>query len=337
MNTLRDDLHFLAEEAPAVDLAERAVRGAKRRRTTHFVLALASAVAVVAGGAAVLTVPEAPMVVSPTQDAVLPANGVEPASHAYYRGGWRLVTTSGQTFRLKAASSAGPVVISPDARRVAYYSAKDETFAVRDLASGRVWKAAISVPSRELEGAEAFLRLSPGGLRMVYTNFGGRAAAYSVLVDLERGTATELKGGWWPLSVGDGSGPVALIKPHGDSTQVRVLGHSAITVDAFTYSFSGLAPDGRTVARLERKAVLVTTDAVKGGDARVAIHGIADDFQLAKLGAWVSESEVTALAMRTGRGASDGKLYAISVRTGQARELRAFEVPERLVVPGLVN
>ncbi|MGP3916410.1 sigma factor-like helix-turn-helix DNA-binding protein [Nonomuraea sp. 10N515B] len=59
VNTVREDLHALAEQAPAGDLAARAVRRPRRRRATRLAVA-AAAVCVIAGGGGMLLHQERP-------------------------------------------------------------------------------------------------------------------------------------------------------------------------------------------------------------------------------------------------------------------------------------
>lgn len=74
MTGLRDELELLAAEAPTVELAERALRGARRRRAGAFGSALAALVAV-ALSATVLTGGSDRNTISTEVTDVLPSSG----------------------------------------------------------------------------------------------------------------------------------------------------------------------------------------------------------------------------------------------------------------------
>ncbi|MFC7647043.1 hypothetical protein ACFQX6_45795 [Streptosporangium lutulentum] len=152
MNLLRDELHGIADEVPQIDLAERAIRGARRRRAGAMALAVATAVAVVTCGTTILvngaprtersvvftTVPEAVPAV-PEVVPALPKKGVGPLVRAYSSpcrfsidtskacvgGRWWVSTSSGATYELTEAMGLaladskrviGPVTITQDGR-----------------------------------------------------------------------------------------------------------------------------------------------------------------------------------------------------------------------------
>ncbi|GAA3040438.1 hypothetical protein [Streptosporangium longisporum] len=363
MNMLREDLHALAEQAPAVDLAARAVRGARRRRATRLAVAAAAVTCLIAGGGAALVQqvrPEPPVVLTPppARTVPLPARGIGPAVQAYRPvcrvgfescGGrvWLLVTDGGDTtYELPEVSSQGPLAITADGRRIAYYSARQRRIVVRDLASGRVWRAPLKQPAEDF-AVEFSLRLSPGGLRFIVSGWGGRREP-NKLVDVERGTVTDLERGWWPVSVADGSGPVVLARPYDMTSRVWVLGHEPITIGYFAYDYSALAPDGRTLARVERSVdperpatlrqggSIVVVDAIRGGrERRTRISGMAEGLHAGHLGAWLNATEVTMLA--TAESNRPSVLYAVDVRTGRSRELRTLRGAGATVVAGLVR
>ncbi|MEQ4725709.1 hypothetical protein [Nonomuraea sp. B19D2] len=364
MNTLRDDLHALAEEAPAVDLAAQAVRGARRRRATRLAVVAATVTCLIAAGGAVLLQqirPAPPIVLTPpeTKALPLPAKGVGPVEQAYRpecRSAakescriWRIATREGDTYEL-GKDARGPLEVTADGRRIAYYSSQHRTIVVRDLASGRTWKAPLKQPAEDF-AVEYALRLSPNGLRFIVSGWGGRRQP-NKLVDMERGTVTDLKRGWWPVSVSDGSGSVVLAKPYDNSSQVWVLGHDPITIPDFTYYYSALAPDGRTLARLgqtfdpdrepmvQEDGSIVTFDAVQAGrETRTPISGLAEGHRPSRLGSWLNATEVSVLATPE-RLSADGPpslVYAVDVRTGKSRELFALRTGGLNVVPGLVR
>ncbi|MBG0829475.1 hypothetical protein HS041_17050 [Planomonospora sp. ID67723] len=363
MKTLREDLRALAEQAPSVDLAARAVRGARRRRATRLAVTAAAVTCLIAGGGAMLfqqARPAPPIVLTPpeTKAPPLPAKDVGPVEQAYWPGcrsvakacaerAWRIVTREGDTYEL-GKEAKGPLAVTADGRRIAYYSSKHRRIVVRDLASGKTWKAPLKQPAEDF-AAEYALRLSPSGLRFVVSGWGGRREP-NKLVDVERGTVTDLKRGWWPVSVSDGSGPVVLAKPYDMTSQVWVLGHDPITVQDFTYDYSALAPDGRTLARLgqsfdrdrrpmvENDGSIVLFDAVRGGrETRVSTSGITEGLRPSRLGGWLSDTEVTVLATPPEPSGPAAAVYAVDVRTGESRELFALRDEGVNVVPGLVR
>lgn len=362
MNTLRDDLHALAEEAPAVDLAAQAVRGARRRRATRLAVVAATVTCLIAGGGGLLLQvrPAPSIVLTPpeTKALPLPAKGVGPVEQAYRSEcreaaeacrTWRISTREGDTYEL-GRDATGPLEVTGDGRRIAYYSSKHRTIVVRDLESGKTWKSPLKQPAEDF-AVEYALRLSPNGLRFIVSGWGGRREP-NKLVDVERGTVTDLKRGWWPVSVSDGSGSVVLAKPYENTSQVWVLGHDPITIPDFTYYYSALAPDGRTLARLgqtfdpdrepmvERDGSIVTFDPVQAGrETRTPISGLAEGFRPSRLGSWLNATEVNMLATPESQGVNKpaAVVYAVDVRTGKSRKLFALREGGRNVVPGLVR
>ncbi|GLW10365.1 hypothetical protein Misp01_54930 [Microtetraspora sp. NBRC 13810] len=363
MNTLRDDLQALAEEAHVVDLATRAVRGARRRRATRLAVAAAAVTCLIAGGGSVLLLkanPSPPVVLTPpeTKAPPLPAKGVAPVEQAYEpecritvetctERAWRIVTRDGRTYEL-GEDVARPLEVTADGRRIAYYSSRHRAIVVRDLASGRTWKSPLKQPAEDFS-VEYALRLSPNGLRFIVSGWGGRRQP-NKLVDLERGTVTDLRRGWWPVSVSDGSGPVVLVKPYDKSSRVWVLGQEPITIKDFTYDYSALAPDGRTLARvgttrdpdrepmIQKDGSIVVFDAVRAGrETRVPVSGLAEGWRPWRLGSWLNATEVTVLAGAESPNSPPPVAYAVDVRTGASRELFALRGEGRVVVPGLVR
>lgn len=359
MKTLREDLHELAAHAPDVDLADLAIRGARRNRVVRLALAAAVVVAGIAGGSAIRfqeVRPVPPVVLTPpeTKALPLPEKGVAPVEQAYRpscRGGcqepgWRVVTRRGETFRVPARS--GPVEVTGDGRRIAYYSEKDRRIVVRDLASGWIWKAPLKQPKQDF-AVEYALRMSPNGLRFIVSGWGGRRAP-NMLVDVEQGTVEQLDSGWWPVSVADGDGPVVLAKPYDETTEVWVRGHKPVTIPTFTYEFSALGTDGRRLVRVGQSlghgtpkvqydGTIVTFDALTGGsEARVPVSGIPGDLRPAWLGGWLNADEVTLVAAaQSPRSKISAVAYRVNVRTGQARKLFPIQAEGAYAVPGLVR
>ncbi|GAT66211.1 hypothetical protein PS9374_01858 [Planomonospora sphaerica] len=357
MKTLREDLRALAEQAPAVDLAAQAVRGARRRRATRLALMAATVTCLIAGGGAALSQqvrPAPPIVLTPpeTKALPLPAKGVAPVEQAYQlpcrsiRTGcpepaWRLATRDGDTYEL-SKDATGPLEVTADGRRIVYYDSTQRRIVVRDLASGKTWQSPLKQPAEDFD-VEYALRLSPDGLRFIISGWGGRREP-NKLVDVARGTVTDLKRGWWPVSVSDGSGPVVLAKPYDMTSRVQVLGHDPITIPDFTYYYSTLAPDGRTLARLGQTAEMhkdgsiVLFDAMRGGrETRIPLTGIGEGLNPRWLGGWLNDTELTMVATPPEPRGPASTVYAVDVRTGASRELFTVRDAVRHVIPGLVR
>ncbi|MDF2710753.1 MAG: hypothetical protein K0R62_6405 [Nonomuraea muscovyensis] len=388
MTGFRDELHLLARQAPAVDLAERALRGARRRRRIGvYGSALATLVAV-ALSATVLTggllggADEG--TISGRATDVLPASGVDPLAYAYYdmcgrrwRLGentrdfagedcvqWRVVTRTGQNFRMPEALSfytdqtrqnymntAAPVAITPDGRRIAYYSEKDQRFAVRDLESGEVRSAPQTVTRATMVAHGGLLRLSPDGRYLGLNGFGGLDA----VVDMDTGRVTEIPVGWHVHSVAAGGSPVVLVNEHGRYALLADGQARPFTAEDVAQQVSDLAPDGRRVAYLTggrpgltaggvQKSrpddTIVTVDATTGRTlSTVKLRAMSGNFRIWRIGGWHSPTEVVVseivhnwswIDSRTG-GPAKGRVpvlgetaYALDVRTGVVRKLHTY-------------
>ncbi|GII80655.1 hypothetical protein Sru01_56370 [Sphaerisporangium rufum] len=374
MNMLRDDLRHIAGEAPDVDLTERAIRGARRRRATAVAAAAAMALVVTAGTVSavisgVLPARRAAPIVAPTPVMVaspLPDSGVGPLAHAHRTScrigveencvvTWRVETADGDVYRLDPARyhSGGPMAITPDGLRLAYYDPARQRFQVRDLASGQVWTAPRQTGPELLDNGDTVLRISPDGLHLTYSCFGCRSKPYNVLIDMAGRRQSTLPAEWIPVSVGAGGGPVTLIWPYDDHTSIRVLDRAGrderrtVTIQTFTDRFSTLGPDGRTIAWLDLgtaepapQARIVVTDLAQGGSGRsVTVGALPDGYRPARLGSWLGPAEVTMLAYpeEPGRGATP-MLYAVDVATGAVREIMRLPADQSaIVVPGLVR
>lgn len=360
MNDLRDDLRDLALEAPSVDLAARAMALARRRRAVRLAVTVAAAVAVVTGGTAVLLTydgasdssvvitrptPSAPASVRP-----LPRKGVGALQQAYQKNGeWRLVTWQGEVYDASELIPEGePLTITQDGRRIAYFDRELHTIVLRDLDSGHVWEAPLTLPDGVFE-TEYALRLSPSGMRMIVAGW-GTSQARNVLIDLDAGTVKDLDKAWFPVSVSD-TGEVVLIRPFEDSTTLRLLGHDPITLPDFTYYFSTLGPDGRTIARLgqtldrdrepqiQEDRTIVLTDVISGVDQdKIALSGIPDTLHLVRLGGWLNKEEITLhTAPEVAREGPPAVVYAVNVHTGRARALFEAAPAQKTLIPGLVG
>ncbi|MEV0231113.1 hypothetical protein [Nonomuraea sp. NPDC050786] len=369
MTRFRDELRLIAAQAPEVDLAERAVRGARRKKAATFGSAVASLVATALTATVLITAPGGATMSGKIAD-VLPASGVDPAAYAYYDfcgrrwdprkntrtfdkecAQWRLVTSTGESFRMPEALSVyteqtpgnymntgGPVQISSDRKRVAYYSEKDQRFAVRDLADGRIWLTPQTVTRETMVKNGMMLVLSPDG------RFLGLARQTSSVVDMESGQVTEIPEGWHVQRIGNGGSPVVVSDDKDrlgifDGGKVTPLGKSAQEV-------SELSADGRTLAYLDGKEfkdhfmthdfdTIVTLDVTTGEilskakftDASKKLRGL-------RIGGWQSPTEVMISAVADsgswGEGKEDGVptlgqvTYALDVNTGQVRKLAEY-------------
>ncbi|NUW30624.1 hypothetical protein HTZ77_04190 [Nonomuraea sp. SMC257] len=319
---------------------------------------------------------------APDKD-TLPASGVSPLSHAYYdwcgekwspgKGSafagrdcvqWRVVTRDGRTYRMPEAAgvyldqtaanymnTAAPLEITPDGRRVAYYSAKDEKFAVRDLASGQIWLSPQTVSHEEMVKNAPIVVLSPDGRFLVLN---GRLRA---VVDMETGRVTDVPQGWQPMSVAEGGSRVIVTN---DRSRYGLLEDGEVRPfsGALEESLSRLAPDGRTVAYLDGGAsstdeyrpddTVVTLDATTGKALRrVKFRDAPKGFRPWRIGSWRGPTEVVVTAVVTDRPRWERKptepartgetAYAIDVTTGKVRKLGTYTFrgwSGSVVIPG---
>ncbi|GII02377.1 WD40 repeat domain-containing protein [Planobispora takensis] len=307
MTRLHDTLHRIADEAPAVDLADRAVRGSRRRRRRRTALAAVAAVVVgglvVGGGTGLLPFRQAhDTVASPVnprsweiESSPLPDRGVGPLAYAYLTscpdrdappgcesGAWRVVTRDGETYDVPQAMGLsdtgeihGPVVITPDGRAMAYYSRQDETLKVRDLESGKELSAPIRIEQSRLAG-EVFLRLSDDGRHLAITVFGAEKPL-AVSLDMRNGRTTDLPSGWMPVSVANDGGPVTVVKWTDTSSTVRLISprgdDSAYVIPEYGQEFSALSPDGRTIVKI---GMTPSDDLPIRADGTLGVYDIAE-------------------------------------------------------------
>ncbi|MEU8265935.1 hypothetical protein AB0B89_02115 [Sphaerisporangium sp. NPDC049002] len=368
MTGIRDELELLAAEAPTVALADRAVRGARRRRAGAFGSALTALVAVALSATVLTGGPDRNTISTKVTD-VLPAAGVDPLSHAYYDWcgqstgfagkecvQWRVVTRTGQSFRMPEAlgvyteqssenymNAAAPLAITPDGRRIAYYSDKDQKFAVRDLASGRIWLTPQTVSRTTMVSGGGLLRLSPDGRFLGLNGVGWP----NVVVDVESGQTTPIPEGWHAQRVPSGGTPVVVAD---EGFQFGLLAEGKVrpfTAAGTSTTLSALAPDGRTVAYMTRGKspkdgddedrpddTIVTVDATTGKTLTTAkFRGAPKDFRPWLVGGWHSPTEVSVAASiydwslkgREGDTPTLGETtYAVDVTTGQVRKLATY-------------
>lgn len=279
MTRFRDELDLLAAQAPAVDLADRALHRARRQRIMSAIGTAAATVAALAVCAAVLTSaaedPRKATITTVTSD-TLPASGVDPLSHAFYDfcrqqwdpgkntqsfAGkecvqWQVVTRGGQTYRMPEALSVfteqngdnymntgAPMVITPSGKRIAYYSEKDARFAVRDLASGQIWLIPQPVTRADLVAHGPVLKMSPDG-RLVSA---GVVGSPLTIVEVETGKATPVPEGWYIQSIADNGTAVATSSDDRHGLLIDGQAHPFPAKGA-RFGTSALAEDGRRLA-----------------------------------------------------------------------------------------
>jgi hypothetical protein len=212
----------------------------------------------------------------------LPAGRVEPVKFAYLDGckkqahlepgtgecaQWRLVGRSGKQWRLADALAAPPVVsdsggsdtprpqgpleISDDGRRIAYYRPADEHFVVRDLLSGDVTVIAQRVPLASLQ--QAALIFSGNGQRLAIS-FAAAEPRHALLADTATGAVHELPG-YRVVGLGNDASTVTLLEPKNGRMTLLLTGPDGtlrnqvpLDPDVHVTGVGNLvAPDGHTL------------------------------------------------------------------------------------------
>ncbi|GGP07163.1 hypothetical protein LDL08_09620 [Nonomuraea glycinis] len=395
MTWLRDVLVDLADDSPQVDLAERTIATHDRRRRTVMSQLAAAMIVVIALGvtAAVRLLPDGPQEAAAQGD--LPARGVEPLSHAYKifckpkkgkaqapsgcrDGRWRVVTRSGKAYYVTEALPSlspgrsglrdSPLAISRDGRKIAYYSAKERTFQVRDLASGEKTTAADKVPEGWL-GSVSRLMLSDDGRFVAFSKVPDFKDP-ALLIDMRARVVRELPNRWVPIGLSQDGATITLAQ-YSPNSQLRTItnlwpsssaGNSTSIILPKRYDFSPLAPDGKTVAVIENRSTaekpcrhgdLALMDTLTGKKRKAtAISGLPPDVSQISLRTWLSGDEVTALTTsvrcRPSSEVPDDEpavvdppyqamtAYALNVRTGKARKLATYKAQDffGIVLPG---
>ncbi|MEV6864973.1 hypothetical protein AB0M44_28685 [Streptosporangium subroseum] len=363
MNRLHDVLTDIAGQAPIVDLADRAVRGNRRRRRTGMALAAVAVTAAVtvlgaAAGTGLLPGEGGEIAAKPSHGGVvadLPNRGVGPLGYAYKtfcsadgaskdcrNGGWRVVTRDGETYHVPQALGLSdknyiPLTITRDGRMMAYYSRGEQTFKIRDLDSGKELTAPVTVAERQL-GLYATLVLSDDGRRLAFTGYPNRKEP-GLLIDMRAGTTTPVPSGWVPTSIANGGDPVTLIS-YWPKARVWLMSPSGgpppVTLDKPYVRFSALSPDSRSLAALGAEKLkggamrmdntISVLDAMTGRTGKkVTLRGLPKNMGSHRLGAWLNRTEVTLSAVMMERGGATRQItYAVNTGTGQARELRSY-------------
>ncbi|SEG61096.1 hypothetical protein SAMN05444920_103455 [Nonomuraea solani] len=391
MTWLRDVLVDLADDSPEVDLAERTIMTYDRRRRTAISLVAAATVVVTGLGAtiAVRMLP-GPQEVPPASE--LPANGMGSLSHAYKTfcrpknkapkgcrdGYWRVVTRGGKSYYVTDALPSlspgrnglrdSPLAISRDGGKIAYYSAKESTFQVRDLATGATTTAASKVPESRL-GSISRLMLSDDGRFVAFSKVPDFKDP-ALLFDMRDGVVRELPNRWVPVGLSPDGATITLAQ-YSPNSQLRTIsnlwpatsaGDSTSVILPKAYHFSPLAPDGKTVAVIEDRGTaekpcrignLALMDTLTGKPRkRTVISGLSPDVSQVSLRTWLSADEVMALTTSVRcRPASEVPIdepavvdpppitmtsYALNVRTGRARKLTTYKALDffGIVLPG---
>ncbi|MFC4063010.1 hypothetical protein ACFOWE_32425 [Planomonospora corallina] len=364
MTRLHEALGGIADEAPLVDLADRAIAGHRRRRRTTLALATAAAATATAVIAMIGMVTTTVALPGPRGDETaaqqradgvqradavpdLPGGRVGVLSHAYRTPcevdqedplrppdcsavEWRVVTGTGATYRVPQAlvSTAkgwrAPVAISRDGRMLAYYSRQAQAHVVRDLVSGSEVVSPVTVKEERIGGG-SMLAVSDDGRYVVFDPREGTKDP-GLLIDMRTGRKLSVNGKFEVVSVKDGvAALVRYVKT--DLWLMPVTGGgSPVRFDGVFIMFSELAPDGRTVAAFDFRA--------KGREKRTL--SILD----ARSGRILRRVAIHGLpkgggvsGVATWRSGSevtivyDGEevsTYAVDVRTGKARRLAGY-------------
>ncbi|MEU6780193.1 hypothetical protein ABZ912_13410 [Nonomuraea angiospora] len=380
MTRFRDELQLIADQAPEVDLAERAVRGARRWKVATFGSGLASLVAAALTATVMITAPGGATFSGQIADA-LPASGVDPAAYAYNDfcglewtpkktrvfdtecAQWQLVTSTGGSFRIadalsvytgqvpeSAMNTIAPLTISSDGKRVAYYSDKDQKFAVRDLTDGRIRLTPQTVTREATAKNVTVPVLSPDG------RFLGLAGRRSSVVDMEAGQVTEIPEGWSVRRIGNGGSPVVVTD---GKDRLGLFDDGKVTpLNQTSKEVSELSADGRTLAYLDGQELkdntvthdfdaIVTLDVTTGKVlSRAPFTDIPAGFGYPRIGGWRSPTEVVlsdVLRDTSWGGKKDGMptlgraTYTIDVNTGRIGKLDEYTYKARsgdLILPG---
>ncbi|MGP4105266.1 hypothetical protein [Nonomuraea sp. KM90] len=261
------------------------------------------------------------------------------------------------------------MAISGDGRKIAYYSAKEGTFQVRDLASGAKTTAPMKLPPKTWLYSMTRLMLSDDGRFVAFSKV-PEFSHPALLFDMHDRVVRELPARWVPIGLSPDGATITLAQ-YSLNSQLRTIsnlwpptspGNSTAVILPQHYRFSPLAPDGKTVVAVEDRSTaekpcqmgaLVLMDPLTGKKRKtVPIRGLSPDVSQIYLRTWRSADEVTALTTsvrcRPPSGVPDDEpaqidppyrtftAYAVNVRTGEARKLTTYRAQDifGLAMPG---
>ncbi|MFD2355623.1 hypothetical protein ACFSTC_49660 [Nonomuraea ferruginea] len=169
-----------------------------------------------------------------------------------------MVTRSGETYHVPDALRSlapgrtglrdSPLAISRDGRKIAYYSADEGTFQVRDLASGRKTTAAQKVP-KSLLGSVSRLMLSDDGRFVAFSKVPDFKDP-ALLIDMRGGAVRELPNRWVPIGLSPDGATITLAE-YSPRSRLRTIsnlwpssskGDTTSVILPVDYHFSPLAP-----------------------------------------------------------------------------------------------
>jgi hypothetical protein len=383
MTRLHDALHALAEEAPPTAMAERIVQRARRRHRAR-VLAVS---AVAAGTAAAVLVgsltgrgADRPAPVDSGPKGVLnsgpvpgplPSGAVEPVRYAYLEScgqgrvrvpdpclEWRVVGRSGKQWRVPDALRgieadkgplplSGPLVVSGDGRRIAYYRSADERFVVRDLSTGRVTTSSQRMSLADFKHTGATLVFSSDGSHLGISRTLYKNQGHAFLMDTSTGQVRELPAGDI-VGLGKDASTVVLATTVGKRTYLTLARSDGSQVGqpheldpGVTLEGEGnlLSPDGHTLLTTPYKASGAGDDPAVGARGRLSNITLVDartgrptgtrsirvppgtDMDMQGVRAnWVGSSTIL-LAVYTGGEPPDlgSDAYLVDLNTGRSR------------------
>ncbi|MBO2446734.1 hypothetical protein J4573_06505 [Actinomadura barringtoniae] len=334
MTRLHDALHALADEAPPTAMAERIVVRARRR---HRVRTLAVPTAAAGVAAAVLVgsllgggvhrsapVGSGPkgVINSGPVPVPLPSGTVEPIKYAYTdscRQGqvpipddpcrqWRVVGLSGKQWRVTDALRSatphkggepvyGPLVVSGDGHRIAYYRLADERFVVRDLTTGRTTVASQRVPWSEYQRTQATLVFSSDGSQLGISRVLYKSEGHALLMDTATGQVRQLPAGSI-AGLGKDASTVVLTTSKGKRTYLTLARSDGSQVGQPKELDPGVVLEG-TGNQLSPNGRLLLTTPYRGS-------GAADD---PAVGAKSRLSTISLVDVRTGRVVSVDSIH----------------------------
>jgi len=320
MTRLRDALHTLAEEAPPTAMAERVVRRAHRRRRARLLAVSASAA--VAAVVVVASVNlggddrSAPadggprnVINSGPVPRPLPSGAVGPIKYAYTDScqqgqvripddpcrQWRVVDRSGKQWRVPDAlrSAAprkggepvyGPLAVSGDGHRIAYYRPADESFVVRDLSTGTTTVASQRFPWTDFQRTQATLVFSTDGSRLGISRVLHPNEGHALLMDTASGQVRELPAGSI-AGLGKDASTVVLTTSKGKRTYLTLarsdgsqIGQPKELDPGVVLEGTGnqLAPNGRTLLTTPYRSSGAADDPAVGAKSRLSTIALVD-------------------------------------------------------------